>query len=260
VDANGNYQVGPAAHGEVITGQIAADKFQALVGVVKPLMERGASFAREQSCADLGSVPSPDTLTFEQGTKQHALLSVEQDQSCYEIANTAEIDSLHQAVSALASVYYPDVFPDACSDSVALVQQQYALVQSCSSDADCAYVNLDLGSIDSSSAPSLNVLPAQGNAAVFSDTDTGVCSAIQPVVVANGARLQANSATIIKAIQSAETACSARIYENNCSGNSFDSSQAPSCVHHQCRANIAPANSASPAPASFVVQPLRSSI
>ncbi|MDR3607429.1 MAG: hypothetical protein P4M08_08615 [Oligoflexia bacterium] len=247
VDANGVYTVGPAPGGQVITGQIASDKFQELAAQVKAI--EALSLSNDESCAAVADTnATEDTVTLTHGNTENVVLAVKQDQSCYEVADTGAVDDLHSTLQALENAYYPDVFPDACSDAVGLVQQQYALLQACDTDADCAYLNLNLGSADST--PSLDIIPSQGSFAVFTDTDSGVCSVVKPPVVANGARINSDSATIIKLLQSAITTCGDRLYSESCSGTTFDSSHAPSCVQNVCRANLAPSAAPTEAPAA----------
>ncbi len=249
VDANGAYRVGPAPGGQFIAGQIAGDKLSSLAAQVKAVQDSSA--VSTESCEAADSISANDTLVLTLGKTTHTLLVAEATQNCYEIVNTASVDGLNQAVLDLENAYYPDVFPDACSDSVGLIQQQYAATLACNTDADCAYVNINLGSVDGTQAPSLSILPGQGSFAVFNDTDTGVCSVIKPMVVANGAAALAHSDGIVQMIQSAIQACGTRLYSNDCSGSTFDSSQAPSCVQHSCRANNAQATAATPVAAAI---------
>ncbi len=88
IDANGLYKVGPAPGGQVITGQIAVDKFQTLAAQVKAI--EGVSLANAESCDTLDdSTSGGDTLTLTQGSTEKVVLAVKQDESCYEIADTA---------------------------------------------------------------------------------------------------------------------------------------------------------------------------
>jgi hypothetical protein len=253
IDANGSYLIGPAPSGQTLTGQIAADKLADIAAKVNAFGNLSTASAGAENCqlvaedADAATIAAAaDTLTLTQQSGDKVLLLAKDNSSCYEVSDTSAVDGLHHAMSALENASYPAIFPDACSDSVALLQQEYASVQGCSTDTDCTYYNVNL----SGDAPTFDVTTS---GAVFTDSVYGSCSMISPLVVANSAQLSASTDALAKAIQASLTACQDR-QPADCTAATLDASLAPSCVHNVCTLNAGTASAAPAAPATGSAQ------
>jgi hypothetical protein len=223
VNADGTYQVGPGPRGEVIKGKLDHDDFTSLTTLTSSLVG-GNSVLSTESCNGGFSRAEDYTLTLVKHGKKKEVLNKKGANLCSLHLEAQPAEDLHNEIIDLTEKYYTLPFPDACLEAAANVEALYPLVQKCSVNSDCGYLDLNFQPI-----------PAQGESTVYADN----CSVVKSLPAANVASIRNQLGALQSALDQAQTICGARIVREDCPGiQTFSSSAAPAvCEHNQCRPN-----------------------
>ncbi len=230
VIANSHFQVGPAPQGQTVVGSLTADEFKSISTLITSALPTVTRAQRNQheTCKPLDQTEEyegQDTVTLSRPQNQDlVLLTTKGNDLCSQSATPDVTQALHKAIHALANKYYTLPFPDACLDAATAMEAIYPSVQSCSTDADCAYVDT-----------SFNVIPSADEQFVVTDD----CTVVTPLSVGNAKAVASAQAKLQAALDHVRDVCGERIVRNECTGISgFQSSAgSPVCKLGVCQSH-----------------------
>lgn len=234
VDADGKYQVGPAANGQVIKGQLTDTELASLIAKAEAtttvaVLESTAAEQTEEGFVN----ESNDTLTLVRAGKEKVLAHNTDGTLSFATASSKEALELHSEIRKLATNYYRLPFGTECSVAVSEAEALYAPLQKCEVDLDCAYVRNDL-----------NYTAIEPNLDTVIYTDE--CVAIKPMLVGNRTAMQDGAAAVLKKYLEVEAKCNAtgEFYpallgsaKNECEVATMSTAVAPKCVQNRCVAS-----------------------
>jgi hypothetical protein len=209
-----------------MTGQLSTEEFKDIEGIVmklqlwSPVMD---ALASDCVARDVDSVAM--TVRYNRAGWAGQLLDVVRTgtgQICYKGASEEDSSELMRRLAALARKYYPVPFPDACTDSVMVLEQLHTTVRGCSTDNDCSYVDN-------------TYLPVPEGDLQFVIVDD--CSITKTLPVANASLLAERQLEFLAARNTARTLCGNRIVRSGCSVIRGFQSTGPraECRQHECR-------------------------
>jgi len=217
VSANKTWQAGPAPQGQVKSGALADDDFAKVDAALNDLATRSPLGAMASGCG------SDEANAESAATGLHLVLEYHgaKTELCTAEGAQATPARLIAAMQEIAAKYYPVPFPDACADAADAVHALYTGLQSCSTDADCAYINTGYDVV------------ARGSAEYVLTDD---CTMVRPMVVGNAASVKASQDRLLQVLSQAQMTCGARIVRTSCSAlEGFDASSAAAPI---CRENV----------------------
>lgn len=234
VAADGSYQVGPGPEGQLLKGTLNPEESLALEEALHSVLNKVLPEVEAPETCEIPATASSDTdqLTLNRLGRELQLARQDEKEFCFRSVSKEEAQALHKAIAVLSQQYYPVPFPDACTDAVAALEALYAPLRTCSTDADCAYV-------DHASFTVLGTVLGDGpNAAVVTDS----CTIAPPLVVAHRELADAARDSLLTARAKARAACGQRMSRTQCTGirGFYTQEGAPTCsAAKTCQVNPA---------------------
>jgi hypothetical protein len=225
VSKSGAYKVGPGPQGEVRTGNLAAEELQELETALASTIAQAT--LRAESHDPVEAVTTEDTLSWIKGeAAPEMLIKSSGTDLTYRTQNAEEAKSLLNIARKLATKYYKTPFPDECNDGAAALQTLFNSMQTCTTDAECVYVDSALDIIAPNSTDELV---------------TDDCSLIQPITTGNGEALRTNRNKLLESLDTIRGACGENIIRPDCTMISTIrlSGAAPTCQQGVCKASVA---------------------
>jgi hypothetical protein len=224
---DGQYKIGPGPSGEVRSGKIAEEELSSLKLALGDNMS--ATGVSAESHATIEAAEAEDAVSIAQeGGVAETLAKTTGTDLTYKTQSADQAQGLIKAMRALAEKYYQLPFPDTCLDQVESVRSLFASVQTCSTNADCSYVDIDFNPLDLAAA---------------SYVTTDDCKLVRPLVVANANLLKSSQEKLMDSYNRLSSSCESRIYRDNCTANGFEpNGAAPTCEQGRCKAGSAPSS------------------
>lgn len=230
VDADGKYQVGPGPQGQVRTGTLTDSEFSSIKDVAQPaLAALNATGTAEQMEAGVANV-SNDTVSILAPGKEARVLSRNTASDFFFTTPTSEeAKALHAAIRELANSYYRLPFGTPCGDAVDKFSVEADRVNTCETDADCAYIDI---------YNRFGVVPPSSIQAI----QTEDCTAIKPPVVAHKMAVLGAYEKLDGLYADARTACGTDFYQSNlgvrCVLQQKMTGVAPTCQQNKCVSHL----------------------
>jgi len=218
---DGQYKVGPGPTGEMRSGKIADEELGSLkLALGNNLRATGVS---AENHATIDPVEAEDTISIAQeGGIAETLAKTMGTDLTYKTQSADQAQGIIKVMKMLAEKYYQLPFPDTCLDQVESVRSLFASVQTCSTNADCGYVDIDFTTLDLA-------------AASYITTDD--CKLVRPLVAANVNLLKSNQEKLLDSYNRLSASCDSRIYRDNCVASGFEPNGAAAvCEQGRCKA------------------------
>lgn len=226
IGADGIYRVGPGPQGQLLTGKLSPDEFATL----EQLYIEASSSARAhsgdavclQSTNEFQTTADKISMIAHNGSESEWIRTGERG-LCSHLDSPESTKKLLAFMHESASRHYPVPFPDDdCDNARASLESLYGKVRTCTTDADCAFID---GTFQPIAQDYLTFLIK------------GDCSGAEPLVVANRSSVAAKRSALLQELSHAQEACKTRS-TSNCAGFSdFQPTRpAPVCGGGICRA------------------------
>lgn len=228
--SDGRYELGPSPEGKIRKGQVSAEELIAIADLLEGAKKTAKAKTllgalKDETCVD-AAVERDLKVVLTQKGKDGEVFTASNAKLCHAASFKQNGVKLHDTVQALSKKYYVLPFPDSCLDAAAEIELQYADLQGCSTDTDCAYVDNVYGAI-----------PSDHIAFVMTDD----CSILKPLVVANAAKIGAAQDVLLTAREDLRTSCGERVERASCEFVAGFEAQlgAPTCSAGKCVVNQA---------------------
>lgn len=199
---DGHYVIGPGPQGELHKGTLTSDEIDHLHAALDATLN--ASHLSSENHDTLNDPVSDDTLTLTRGDNQdETLLRTTGSDFYFTIDSASDAKTLYKDIRELLTKYYTLPFPDACLDGTTALQALYASVQSCTTDADCSYIDNTF-------------TPVEATSTAYLTTDD--CSLVLPLVVANASSVRTSQGKLNDAFDRVRNVCQDRLVRADCTG------------------------------------------
>jgi len=222
---DGQYQLGPGQNGETRTGVITDTEMNELKKAAGSLLTV-AQAQIEEGHAAMEAVEKEDTVSFIPSATGTATIVAKTSgtEFTYKMKSADDAKLLLTTMNELAKTYYKLPFPDACMDGLSSVQALLDSVQTCTTNADCAFIDANFDAMD----------PALGNYLATDD-----CKIISPLGAGNANLVKNSKEKLMEALSQIELACGekfSRGSECTVAGFNLTPGATPSCIQGVCKA------------------------
>jgi len=220
VNTNGEYQVGPGPKGELRQGKLTEEEKNAITSALSSTLVEGNLRAESHNTIEEDSQNQFTVSLLKGNAAPESLVRTGGTDFFFQTQSENEAKTLLNALRSYAEKYASN-FPDDCLDGANSLQALFDSMQTCSSDAECVYLD------------SFEPVAANSGSEIVVDD----CSIVKPLAVGNAELVRINQSKLIESLDTVRAACDFKMVRDNCTNSTpFTLSGAnPVCSQGVCK-------------------------